>query len=363
MKRAVLGVLGAVAVASTACGVRGQGGRATSCVMANGEEPGAAWEAVCEALAAEADARDGALLVGTADGVVMTWSSGEVSAQTRHPIASASKWLTAAAIMRLVERGELALDARASDHLVWWSTDADDPRSRVTLRTLLAFTSGFEGGAVAVRCVNDADTTLQECARALHDEWHRHEPGEVYFYGPAHLHVAAAMAEAATERAWSEIFADEVVAPLGMDPSTRYTISSEANPRVAGGIEASGADYARFLTELMAGRYLADARAEMLSDQSKGARIAQSPITASGQEWRYALGAWKECQRASYGGACPQEQVYSSPGLYGFYPWLDARRGYWAVWSTKKSIWSNPSKRSVQLGQKVRPEIEAALGL
>ncbi len=362
MRRQVCRLLGVLALASVACGVRGQGPRASTCVMANGEEPGPAWEAVCEALAAQPDASDGAMLVGTAEGVVMTWSAGDVSAQTRHPIASASKWLAAAAIMRLVERGELDLDARASDHLEWWTADPDDPRSRVTLRTLLAFTSGFEGGSLAVRCVNDEDTSLQACARAIHDGWHRHEPGAVYYYSPAHLHVAGAMAEKATGKTWSRIFADEVVTPLGMDESTRYTMASEANPRIAGGVEASGADYARFLTEFMAGRYLADARAQMLRDQSGGARIESSPITAVGQEWRYALGAWKECQRETYGGSCPEQAVYSSPGLYGFYPWIDAQRGYWAVWTTKKSIWSNPPKRSVLLGQAVRSKIEQALG-
>ncbi len=355
------GVVGVAAWALVGCGARGQGASAPSCVMANGEAPGEGWSAVCEALEAEPDARNGALIVGTAEGVVMTWSAGNVSAQTRHPIASASKWLAGAAIMRLVERGELGLEDRPQDHLGWWASEESDPRSRVTLRSLLAFTSGLEGTPFGLRCVNDAGVTLQECARSIHDTLHRHEPGEVFFYGPAHMHVAAAMAERATGKAWGRIFEEEVVSPLGLDPRTAYTIASPQNPRVAGGVDTSGADYAVFLTELIAGRYLAGSRGELLSDQSGAARIAKSPIEPLGQEWRYALGSWKECAREAYGDECAAASEYSSPGAYGFYPWLDLERGYWAVWTTKRSLWVNPSRRSVELGQRIKPKVRAAL--
>ena len=39
--------------------------------------------------------------------------------------------------------GTLSYDDLASKHLKWWATDPRDSRSRVTLRHLLTFTSGF----------------------------------------------------------------------------------------------------------------------------------------------------------------------------------------------------------------------------
>ena len=57
--------------------------------------------------------------------------------------ASLSKWPAAVMVSGLVANGTLSFDDLASKHLPWWTTDASDSRSRVTLRHLLSFTSGW----------------------------------------------------------------------------------------------------------------------------------------------------------------------------------------------------------------------------
>ena len=42
----------------------------------------------------------------------------------------------------LSHRGTLSFDDKANKHLDWWSKEASDPRSNITLRHLLTFQSG-----------------------------------------------------------------------------------------------------------------------------------------------------------------------------------------------------------------------------
>ena len=46
-------------------------------------------------------------------------------------------------MMRMVEQGELDLDAPLSAYLDWWTEDGDDPRADVTMRHLLSTTAGL----------------------------------------------------------------------------------------------------------------------------------------------------------------------------------------------------------------------------
>jgi hypothetical protein len=84
------------------------------------------------------------LLLGDASGTFFVGSNGDSSESTAYASASTSKWVTAAVILDLVERDELDLDTRPQDLIPWWTTDEADPRSQITLRHLLSFTSGLQ---------------------------------------------------------------------------------------------------------------------------------------------------------------------------------------------------------------------------
>ena len=64
-----------------------------------------------------------------------------VKASKLLPMASASKFPAAIAIAGAVADGHLTFDTRAGDVFSWWSSSDADPRSKVTLRQLLSFTS------------------------------------------------------------------------------------------------------------------------------------------------------------------------------------------------------------------------------
>jgi D-alanyl-D-alanine-carboxypeptidase/D-alanyl-D-alanine-endopeptidase len=89
---------------------------------------------------------DYAVVIGDANGVLLSREFGNFSTSESYFIASATKWLAAMVIMDLVEQGVMSLDDRPQDYMSWWTTDAADPRSEVTLDQLLSFTAGFNTG-------------------------------------------------------------------------------------------------------------------------------------------------------------------------------------------------------------------------
>eukprot|EP00035_Acanthoeca_spectabilis_P006887 m.130310 g.130310 ORF g.130310 m.130310 type:complete len:184 (+) comp13709_c0_seq1:197-748(+) len=104
------------------------------------------WEALREALQSWTDLSfdaNYAVTVGDATGNLFTYVSPGFSMTTRVEGASLSKWPSAVMISGLVADGILSYDDLASKYLPYWSTEKNDPRSRVTLRSLLSFTSGL----------------------------------------------------------------------------------------------------------------------------------------------------------------------------------------------------------------------------
>merc|ERR1712098_717408 len=89
----------------------------------------------------------------------------------------------------------LTLDTRACDVWQWWDCDPWDPRSRVTLRTLMSLTSGFsqERGHVCDHHVND------RCARGLYNSTHETEPGTVWHYSGVQSVLAGLLAARAAD--------------------------------------------------------------------------------------------------------------------------------------------------------------------
>ena len=362
LDRIVAGWVSAAVVLVCASCASARGSSGGDCVVEGLDETPAHWAAVCAEFDAIRQPRKVSFQVGDERGVILTYTRGGVTPQTYHPIASASKWVASAVFMRLVERGELSLDDHPQAHLDWWTSDASDARSEVTLEQLLAFKSGFGGGPGEVKCAGRARSTTLECGQQMYEQFFTYEPGVSFHYGPAHMHVAALMAQEATGKTWAELLEREVVTPLGLSAQTRYTMASEQNPRIAGGISMTGEDYAKFLRAQLAGEYLAGSFDKMSRDHTPSpVKIAHSPLTRAGFEWHYGLGMWRECSEPTFTSGCAARTIVSSPGAYGFYPWIDRDRKYWAVMSTRRSILANASEASVLAGQRLQPLIIAAL--
>ena len=127
----------------------------------------------CEALTAYSEARDGLSLLVIVDGrpVCEAYAQG-AAATTPLPLYSGTKSLVALMAAAGVEDGLLSLDELAADTLAEWRQDA--AKSRVTLRQLLAMSSGLPSR------IGDVPTYAAAVEAPLNAA-----PGERFQYGPA----------------------------------------------------------------------------------------------------------------------------------------------------------------------------------
>lgn len=242
------------------------------------------------------------------------------------PIASASKWLTGATIMSLVDDGLFDLDEPISTYL----PDVDGPQGTITMRQLVAFTSGVEYDE-RIPCYSDVSMTLAECNEIILDLPLLGRPGTGYRYTGTHLHVAAGVVEAVTGQTWEEVFQERIGEPLGMANTTfiheqRGATAADGHPWPAGSAVSTLGDYGRFLEMLLhdgvapdGTRLLsADAVAEMSVDQTGDARFVSAAAHRKAAETPYGVAHWLD-----YVDDEGRALVESSPGAFGFRPWID----------------------------------------
>jgi len=254
---------------------------------------------------------------------------GDFSADRRVAIASASKLVSGVTLFRLIDAGYLSLDSTTGEILGW-----SGPKGEITLRHLLSFTSGLDPEHP---CTYQPDITLADCVELIRDRELLGPPGSRFDYGSTHLHVAGLMAQTIVGSDWNSLFDEQIRKPLQLAPEFAYYAAPRqgidarpSNPLLAGGMRASMNDYERVLhfvfnkgwwqgSQLMAsGIFDAQAIAPY-----PDAIIGSSP---SGIDARYGLTAWLECSTPATGCA-----TISSPGAFGFTPWLDRSAGYYAI--------------------------------
>jgi hypothetical protein len=274
------------------------------------------------------------LLLGNENGTFFEDSKGDSSSTTLYASASTSKWVTSAVILSFVD--ELELDTPAFEAIDWWTDDAADPRSEVTLRHLLSFTSGLQSSTDHL-CVLVGAGSFENCVQNIYDAAGDAiaPPGTEFAYGQNHMQVAGLMAiEALDFSDWGAIFA-EWKSRTGLFPSGVYDVPSASKPLLAGGMHWTGVEYLAFLRQLYAGELLAaDAREQMFIDHTpeETVEIVESPAAAgAGEAWHYGLGNWRECPFAAWDESCDALARVSSPGAYGAYPFIDFEDGYYGI--------------------------------
>ena len=131
------------------------------------------------------------------------------------------------------------------------------------------------------------------------------------------------------------------------------------DPLMAGGMMATATDYAQFLRKLMRrelvmGSYLGDNAVCALPSACPG-KVGYSPIIVLNEPWTYSYNHWVESQ---YGKGTID--AYSSPGKWGFYPWISADKKFYGIVSRHdKDIGAYAV--SVKCGRQIRKAFLAAL--
>lgn len=309
--------------------------------------------------------------VATPAGVVYSGSFGGMTNSNQVLVASASKWVTSATILRLVQAGAFphGLDTKTSDLLVDAHTSQPwaGNLGNATLRNLLSFTTGISGDDA------NADNpliTLQAAVQNIYDDdaATASAPGSYFYYGDTHMRIAARMAEVATGESWNQIFADQVHDPMGWSSTSIYT-GGAPNPNPAGGLACTGLEYMRFLMmELRDGMdgSAAFLSPSLISDQradgyGPATTIAYSPyVAAKGYTIHYGLGNWLETADGNPESASNPVIRYSSTGTFGWAPWVTADGVYGGIIMTKQNT-QGDTVPSEDLKAQLDPLIRAAL--
>jgi CubicO group peptidase (beta-lactamase class C family) len=298
----------------------------------------AAFDAAAAAAATDAFARavdvDGfGVLLKRGEDVLYRRFVGRYDERTEVPIASATKWITGALVMTLVDAGRLDLDAPVKT----WLPELGGAHGALTLRQLLSYTAGSPGLQAGIDLRQPRTLTLAESARAIAQEPLVAAPGTAFRYGGPDFQVAGAVVEQVAGEAWGAYFRRALGDPLGMEPfrwsNPQGPVPPEQvrNPVLQGGAVTTLDAYGAFLTMIAnrgvhGGRRLLSeqAIAAMETVQTRGVAMEFVPPGA-GDGSQYMLAHW--CERES-GGRCT---LLSSPGAFGTYPWIDREHGLHGV--------------------------------
>lgn len=246
------------------------------------------------------------------------------SADTEMTIASASKWFYGAYVVE-----------RRQGHL----TDAD-------IRAL-TMRSGYVSlkYPLCIRLLPGRKTseTVADClASGSNDRYTPADLGKFYYNGGHFQHHAAN--DLGLGNMNSAALHDEIARQVGTDIQFSYD-----SPQLAAGISTNASNYAIFLRKLLRGELIlsrllgADA---VCANPKTCATAVDSPVSGP-ESLHYSLAHWVEDDPKVGDGA------FSSPGAFGFYPWIDASKTYYGVLA-RHELSSKAAIKSMQCGRAIR---------
>ena len=138
-----------------------------------------------------------------------------------YKIASMTKTITAAVILRICQEGLLDLDAPIKQYLPWLKLSRPDAEETMTLRHLLTHTSGLPNDDYLPEGTRD-ESGIDDAIKATIPRLPMASlPGEgVYCYSNWGFNLAACVATTVTGQTLSELYKNYILDPVGMDKTT-----------------------------------------------------------------------------------------------------------------------------------------------
>jgi CubicO group peptidase (beta-lactamase class C family) len=150
-------------------------------------------------------------------------------------LASISKPMTAAAVMSLVDQGQLSLD----DHVVkFFPSFTGEGRETITIRNLLTHTAGLPDMLANDEMLRQQHAPLSEYREGALKAPLKFPPGTKYSYASMGILLSAEIAQKIMDKPIADIVEERVFRPLGMKHtgfglrgrSNALTVSSQAAP-------------------------------------------------------------------------------------------------------------------------------------
>jgi len=140
-----------------------------------------------------------------------------VDGDTLFRIGSTTKTFTGTTVMRLVEQGTLALDARVRTYLPDFTTKDPSAAARVTLRQLLNHSAGWLGDDLEDN--GPGDDALAEYVKGMARLPQLTPLGKVFAYNNAAVALAGHVIEVATGKTYEDAVRELLLDPLGLTHS------------------------------------------------------------------------------------------------------------------------------------------------
>ena len=288
--------------------------------------------------------------------IIYNKALGDFSANTQAPVASCSKWFTAALVMQFVDGGKISLDDYVSKYLPVFTQYG---KGYITIRQCLSHTTGIEGDRVGLGAIIKL-SKYKSLEEEVNDFAGKHNiqanPGVEFRYSGVGLNIAGRVLEVISKKPFDRLMQERIFRPLNMKNSTFSTDYERAvNP--SGGAKSSASDYMNFLVMILnkgmynGKRILSETSiAEMQKAITSPDIIKYAPPAAEG--FNYALGEWVlEADTNN------NSTAVASPGLFGTWPLVDIRRNYAAIFFVKSLITEGRSDLYLELKSTIDKQI------
>lgn len=279
--------------------------------------------------------------------IIFEKSIGDFNPKTQAPIASCSKWLTAALAMILIEEGKIALDDKVSKYIPLFSTYS---KGYITIKDCLAHLTGIESEPIKLSSIlqrTKFNSLEEEVEFFASKKSIIANPGIEFRYSNIGLNIVGRIIEIATRKNFEQIMQEKLLRPLQMR-NTSFSSFNAVNP--SGGAVSTAADYMNFLSMILQKGMYKDKRilseksiTLMQTSQTNSSMIKYAPKSATG--YNYGFGEWiLETDEQGI------STVVASPGLFGTWPMIDKCRGYACIFFTKGLL--GEEKRDIYLDLK-----------
>lgn len=334
------------------------------------------WAEVTDILQKTRLAENFAFSAGDAGGRKYTFERGSTKMSTKLLMASSSKFPVGVAIAGVVNEGHLSFDTFAHEVWPWWTKDPCDKRSRVTLRSLLSFTSGFYAWDPSgeVPCLVGPAAPFYEpeaCAKEIYRlAPFKFEPGTTFSYNSFHLQVAGALAATAANTTVQDMLSYYLIRRTNMT-DTQWL--GGKNPFLAAGMVTTGYDYDKFLRSYMSYELVPKAIADQMEadylgppwmPKTKAQLASKSLVETIGH---YSMCNYYECLSHppwnSFPSGCKAANIHADPGLFGYYPLIDRANGMYMQIVFAAYTKKQPTAISISLRSRVKPYVDKALGV
>jgi len=157
-------------------------------------------------------------------------------------LGSTTKSFTALAIMQLVESGEIELDTPIQKYLPWFTMAGPEDAALITVRHLLAQTSGLSGPVSDKDLVNPEDLVnpdvsedaLETHIRELADYKLARTPGKSHEYNNINYDILGLIVQTVSGQSFEDYIEEHIFSPLEMTNSYTSKTEAEANGLAVG---------------------------------------------------------------------------------------------------------------------------------